>query len=67
MPKINYTDYHGPQGDYAVVDGRIVPCTPEIARQFAQNAHLLALGDPEYAYKMVAEAEQAEREQTNAA
>jgi hypothetical protein len=67
MPKINYTDYHGPQGDYAVVNGEYVPCTPEIAREIAQNAHLLALGDPEYAYKMVAESEQAEREQTNAA
>jgi hypothetical protein len=72
MAKINYTDYHGPEGDYAVVDGKYVPFTREVALQFAQNAHLLALGDPEYAYKMVAEAEraeseQAERAQTNAA
>ena len=52
---------------HVMIDGKLVPFTPEIARQFAQNAHLLALGDPEYAYKMVAEAEQAEREQTNAA
>ncbi|HEY5344661.1 MAG TPA: hypothetical protein VIJ66_13525 [Solirubrobacteraceae bacterium] len=67
MPKIKYTDYHGPQGDYAVVGGEYVPFTREIALQFSLNAHLLALGDPEYAYKMVAEAEQAECEQTNAA
>lgn len=66
MTKIKYIDYHGPQGDYAVVDSRIVPCTPEIARDIAQNAHLLALGDPEYAYKMVAEAERAERERITA-
>jgi hypothetical protein len=72
MGRIKYTDYDGPEGDYAIVDGKRVPFTPEIARQFAQNAHLLALGDPEYAYKMVAEAEraeaaQAERARTNAA
>jgi len=58
---INYTDYHGPQGDYAVVDGRIVPFTLEIAREIAQQTHLLALGDPKRATEMVAEAELAER------
>jgi hypothetical protein len=66
MAKIKYTDYHGPQGDYAVVDDRIVPCTPEIARDIAQNAHLLALGDPKRAAEMVAEAERAQREQITA-
>jgi hypothetical protein len=30
------------------------------------NAHLLALGDPEYAYKMIAEAERAKRERITA-
>jgi hypothetical protein len=58
---IKYTDYHGPQGDYAVVEGKIVPFTPEIARHMAQQAHLLALGDPEYAAEMTAAAERAER------
>lgn len=63
---IKYTDYHGPQGDYAVVDGKIVPFDRNIARRFAQNAHLLALGDPKRAAEMVAEAERAEREQITA-
>ena len=63
---IKYTDYRGPQGDYAVVDGKIVPFTPEIARDFAQNAHLLALGDPKYAAEMTAAAERAERERITA-
>ena len=56
MAKINYTDYHGPQGDYAVVDGKLVPFTREIALQFSLNAHLLSLGDPKRATEMLAEA-----------
>jgi hypothetical protein len=63
---IKYRDYTGPQGDYAVVDGEYVPFTEEIARQFALNAHLLALGDPKRAAEMLAEAEQAKREQITA-
>jgi len=64
---INYTDYHGPQSPHAIVNGKRVPLDYEAARYIAQQAHLLALGDPEYAYKMVAEAEQAERERAEAA
>ncbi len=63
---IKYTDYHGPQGDYAVVDGKIVPFNLEIAHDMAQQAHLLALGDPKYAAEMTAEAERAQREQLTA-
>ena len=63
---IKYTDYHGPQGDYAVVDGKIVPFDHDVARRFAQNAHLLALGDPKYAAEMTAAAERAQREQITA-
>ena len=65
MAKINYTDYHGPQGDYAVVDGKLVPFTREIARQFALNAHLLSLGDPKRAAEMVAEADLAQTNGSN--
>jgi hypothetical protein len=65
MAKINYTDYHGPQGDYAVVDGKLVPFTREIALQFSLNAHLLSLGDPKRAAKMLAEAELAETNGSN--
>jgi len=46
---------------HVVIDGKLVPFTLEIARQFALNAHLLALGDPKRAAEMVAEAELAER------
>lgn len=53
---INYSDYHGPQGDYAVIDGRLVACDHDVARRLAQNAHLLALGDPAYAAEMTAAA-----------
>jgi hypothetical protein len=56
---IKYTDYHGPQGNYAVVDGKRVPLTYEVARRISQQAHLLALGDPKRAAEMVAEAERA--------
>jgi hypothetical protein len=65
MAKINYTDYHGPQGDYAVVDGKLVPFTREIALQFALNAHLLSLGNPKRAAEMVAEAERARTNGSN--
>ena len=65
MPKINYTDYHGPQGDYAVVGGEYVPFTREIALQFSLNAHLLALGDPKRAAEMLAEAQRAGTNGTN--
>jgi hypothetical protein len=42
---------------HVVIDGKLVPFTREIARQFALNAHLLSLGDPKRAAEMVAEAE----------
>jgi hypothetical protein len=51
---------------YAVVDGKRVPLTYEVARRIAQQAHLLALGDPKRAAEMVAEAERAQREQITA-
>jgi len=63
---IKYTDYHGPQGDYAVIDGKYVPFDRAAALHLAQNAHLLALGDPKYAAEMTAAAERAEREQITA-
>jgi hypothetical protein len=59
---VKYTDYHGPQGDYAVIEGQYVPFDRAAALHLAQNAHLLALGDPKRAAEMVAEAERAERE-----
>lgn len=51
---------------YAVVDGKRVPFDYDVAHRFAQQAHLLALGDPKRAAEMVAEAERAEREQITA-
>ena len=63
---IKYPDYHSPRGGYAVVEGKIVPFDHDVARRLAQNAHLLALGDPKRAAEMVAEAERAEREQITA-
>jgi hypothetical protein len=63
---IKYTDYHGPQGAHAVIDGKLVPLDYEAARYIAQQAHLLALGDPKRAAEMVAEAERAERQPTAA-
>ncbi len=63
---IKYSDYHGPQRGYAAIDGKLVPLDRNAARRIAQQAHLLALGDPKRAYEMVAEAERAEREQTTA-
>ncbi len=63
---IHYTDYHGPQGDYAVIDGKIVPFDHDAALHMAQNAHLLALGDPAYAAEMTAAAERAKPAQPTA-
>ncbi len=51
---------------YAVIDGKRVPLDYAAARVLAQNAHLLALGDPKRAAEMVAEAERAGREQITA-
>ncbi len=62
MPK--QTDSDATPTVYAVIDGKRVPLDRTAALHLAQNAHLLALGDPEYAHKMVAEAEHAERERT---
>ncbi len=63
---IKYTDYHGPQGNYAVVDGKRVPLDYKAARALSLNAHLLALGDPKRAAQMVSEAERAKHEQITA-
>ncbi len=65
-PVIKYFDYHGPRGDYAVIDGKRVPLDYTAARRIALQAHLLALGNPERAAQMVAEAERAKREQITA-
>ena len=65
MAKIKYTDYDGSCKGQIVIDGELVPFDHKAARHMAQQAHLLALGDPEYAYKMVAESEQAERARTH--
>jgi hypothetical protein len=46
---------------YAVIDGERVPLDYAAARRIAQQAHLLALGDPKRAAEMVAEAERAKR------
>jgi hypothetical protein len=51
---------------YAVIDGKRVPLNYAAARRIAQQAQLLALGDPKRAAEMVAEAERAEREQITA-
>jgi hypothetical protein len=67
MAKIKYTDYDGSCKGKIVIDGKLVPFDDKAARYIAQQTHLLALGDPEYAYKMVAESEQAEQARTNAA
>ena len=57
---IQYTDYHGPQRGFAVIKGKLVPFDRDAALHMAQNAHLLALGDPEYAAEMTAAAGRAE-------
>ena len=44
---------------HVMIDGELVPFTREIALQFSQQTHLLALGNPKRAAEMVAEAEQA--------
>jgi hypothetical protein len=44
---------------YAVIDGKRVPLTYEVARRISLQAHLLSLGDPKRAAEMVAEAERA--------
>jgi hypothetical protein len=51
---------------HAVIDGKLVPFTREIALQFSLNAHLLSLGDPKRAAAMVAEAERAANNGSNA-
>jgi hypothetical protein len=51
---------------YAVIDGKRVPLDYDAARRIAQQAHLLALGDPKRAAEMVSEAERTERERLTA-
>jgi hypothetical protein len=63
---IKYTNYDGPPHGHAVIGGKLVPLDYEAARALALNAHLLALGNPKRAAEMVAEAEQAKREQITA-
>jgi hypothetical protein len=59
---IKYSDYHGPQRGFAIVDGKLVPFDRAAALHMAQHAHLLALGDPKYAAEMTAAAGRAEHE-----
>jgi hypothetical protein len=56
----NGSTSNGSQTVYAVIDGKRVPLTYDVARRIAQQAHLLALGDPEYAAEMTAAAGRAE-------
>jgi len=51
---------------YAVIDGKRVPLDYAAARHLALNAHLLSLGDPKRAAEMVAEAERATNNGSNA-
>jgi hypothetical protein len=51
---------------HVVLDGKLVPFTREIALQFSLNAHLLSLGDPKRAAEMLAEAERARTNGSNA-
>jgi hypothetical protein len=44
---------------HVMIDGELVPFTREIALQFAQQTHLLALGNPKRAAEMLAEAQTA--------
>lgn len=53
-------------GAHAVINGKRVPLDYAAARHLAQNAHLLALGNPKRAAEMIAEAERAEHEQAAA-
>jgi hypothetical protein len=46
---------------HAVIDGKRVPLDRAAALRIAQQTHLLALGDPQRAAEMLAEAQQAER------
>jgi hypothetical protein len=51
---------------YAIIDGKRVPLDYAAARRLALNAHLLSLGDPKRATEMLAEAERAGNNGTNA-
>jgi hypothetical protein len=60
----NGTNSNGSTGNgsrtvYAVIDGKRVPLTYEVARYISQQTHLLGLGNPKRAAEMVAEAERA--------
>lgn len=39
---ITYTDYDAPNGDYAVVDGNLVPVSHDVLHALAVNASQLA-------------------------
>jgi hypothetical protein len=52
---LTYSDYEGPQDGYAVVGGKLVSTEdPVAATALAQNAMVLALGDPEYVAELAA-------------
>ena len=55
-----------PKRVHAVIDGKRVPLDRTAALYIAQQTHLLALGDPKRAAEMVAEAERAGNNGTNA-
>jgi len=52
----NGSTSNGSQTACAVIDGKRVPLDYAAARRLALNAHLLALGNPQRAAEMVAEA-----------
>jgi hypothetical protein len=62
----NGSTSNGSPTAYAVIDGKRVPLDYAAARRLALNAHLLSLGDPKRATEMLAEAEQAKRDQITA-
>jgi hypothetical protein len=43
--RINYSDYDGPQGGCAVIDGKIVELDNAAISALAQNAMILATGN----------------------
>lgn len=53
---IDYNDYNGSQGQYAVIDGAVVAYSTMVIDALAQNAMVLALGDPAYVAKLADQA-----------
>ena len=53
---MNYADYSGPSGQCAVIGDELVPLDLAAIDALAQNAMLLALGDPAYVQALSSEA-----------